>query len=285
VRAGFVVGACLQAINPGTTFFMSNDLVITGIPRSGTSYVCALLNTVENTVLVNEPVEALQLLRNDASGRLADYYAHTRDNILRNIPIQNKIVDGKFTEDTNENDVRNYYVPEVKDASFVFGSKNTFVYLVCLEKIRQQLPEAVILACVRHPYDVIASWKSVRFPHLKNANPMFFVDYAGGQERREIERMAGIREIEIRYALLWDYLAQCIIKSIDNLILLKYEEFVVDPAKHLAAVYRALGVNLQHLPEMPVSKVRTRREVLSVAEVDAIQKYCADSAGHFEYAL
>jgi hypothetical protein len=156
---------------------MSNNLVITGIPRSGTSYVCALLNGIENTVLVNEPVEALQLLRNDASHTLTEYYVHTRDNILKGVPIQNRIVDGKFIEDTNEKDVRNYYVPEVEDASFVFGSKNTFIYLVCQEKIRQQLPGACILACVRHPYDVIASWKRVEFPHLKNANPMFFVDY------------------------------------------------------------------------------------------------------------
>lgn len=264
---------------------MSSDLVITGIPRSGTSYVCALLNGIENTVLVNEPVEALQLLRNDSSLALAEYYKSTRESILRGMPIQNKVVDGKFIEDTNENDSRNYYVPEIKDASFVFGSKNTFVYLVCLEKIREQIPDAGIVACVRHPYDVIASWKTVKFPHLKNANPMFFVDYASDQERRKIASIGSIREIEVRYALLWDYLAQCIIRSIDNLVLLKYEEFVVDPARHLAAVYHAIGVNLDHMPDMPVSEARTRRDILSVAEVDAIQKYCADSAGYFKYEL
>jgi len=264
---------------------MSNNLVITGIPRSGTSYVCALLNSIDNTVLVNEPAEALQFLRNGSSHTLTEYYARTRDSILKGMPIQNKIVDGKFIEDTNESDVRNSYVPEVKDASFVFGSKNTFVYLVCLEKIRKQLPDAVILACVRHPYDVIASWKGVNFPHLKNANPMFFVDYASNEERKKLVRIGAIRELEIRYALLWDYLAQCIIRKIDNLILLKYEEFVIDPARHLAAAYSALGVNLQRMPEMPVSEARTRREVLSAAEVGAIRKYCVDSAGCFGYVL
>ena len=264
---------------------MSHDLVITGIPRSGTSYVCALLNGIENTVLVNEPVEALQYLHNGSSHTLAEYYVRTRESILKGIPIQNKIVDGKFIEDTNDNDVRCDYVPEVKDASFVFGSKNTFVYLVGLEKIRKQLPDAVILACVRHPYDVIASWKRVSFPHLKNANPMFFVDYASDQESRKLVRIGGIRDIETRYALLWDYLVQCIIRGIDHLVLLKYEEFVIDPARHLAAVYSALGVNLQHMPEMPVSEARTRRDSLSMAEVDAIRKYCSDSAGYFGYEL
>ena len=80
---------------------MSNNLVITGIPRSGTSYVCALLNAIENTVLVNEPLEALQLLHNSSCRTLADYYAATRDSILKGLPIQNKIVDGRFIEDTN----------------------------------------------------------------------------------------------------------------------------------------------------------------------------------------
>ena len=264
---------------------MSNNLVITGIPRSGTSYVCALLNSVENTVLVNEPLEAMQFLRNDSSRTLTEYYADTRDNIVKGVPIQNKIVDGKFIEDTNENDVRNYYVPAVKDASFVFGSKNTFIYLVCLEKIRQQLPDAAILACIRHPYDVIASWKRVKIPHLKNANPMFFVDYVSSEEKRRLVGISNVKEIEIRYALLWDYLAQCIVRSVDKLILLKYEEFVVDPARHLAAVYSALGVNLKRMPEMPASEARSRREVLSTAEMDAIQKHCADSAGYFGYEL
>ena len=114
---------------------------------------------------------------------------------------------------------------------------------------------------------------------------MFFVDYVSGEEKRKLVGIGSIREIGIRYALLWDYLAQCIIRSIDNLVLLKYEEFVVDPARHLAAVYSALGVSLQRMPEMPVSEARTRREALSVAEVDAIQKHCADSAGYFGYEL
>jgi len=264
---------------------MSKNLVITGIPRSGTSYVCALLNGIENTVLVNEPIEALQFLRNDSSHTLAEYYVRTRDSILKGIPIQNKIVDGKFIEDTHDADIRCDYTPEVKDASFVFGSKNTFVYLVGLEKIREQLPDAVILACVRHPYDVIASWKRVNFPHLKNANPMFFVDYASNQESKILARIGGVEEIETRYALLWDYLAQCIIRRVDNLVLLKYEEFVVDPARHLTAVYSVLGVNLQHMPEMPVSEARMRRDVLSAAEVDAIRRYCSDSAAYFGYEL
>ncbi len=264
---------------------MSKNLVITGIPRSGTSYVCALLNGIENTVLVNEPVEALQYLHNSSPHTLAEYYAHTRESILKGAPIQNKIINGKFIEDTNDNDVRCDYIPVVKDASFIFGSKNTFVYLVCLEKIRKQMPDAVILACVRHPYDVIASWKRVVFPHLKNANPAFFIDYASDQEGESLLRIGSVREIEIRYALMWDYLAQCIIRKIDDLVLLKYEEFVVDPAGHLAAVYSALDVNLQRMPEMPVSEARTRREVLSAAEVGAIRKYCADSAGYFGYEL
>jgi len=264
---------------------MSNSLVITGMPRSGTSYVCALLNGVENTVLVNEPVEALQFLRNESSRTLTEYYARTRDNILKGIPIQNKIVDGKFIEDTNENDIRSYYVPEVKNASFVFGSKNTFVYLVSLEKIRKQLPDAAVIACIRHPYDTIASWKRVKFPHLKNANPMFFVDYASDRERRQIIDIASVREIEIRYALLWDFLAQCIIRNVDDVILLKYEEFVIDPAKYIAAVYAGLGVGLRSMPEIAASEARMRREALSAVEVNAIQKYCAGPAKQFGYEL
>lgn len=264
---------------------MNNDLVITGIPRSGTSYVCSLLNAVENTVLVNEPVEALQYLRNDSSRTMAGYYADTRERILGGKPIQNKIVDGRFTEDTNENDSRSYYVPEVKDASFVFGTKNTFVYLVSLEKLGKQLPGAAIIACVRHPYDAISSWKRVRFPHLKNADPSFFAAYASEQGKREIAGICAIPLVEIRYAAMWDFLARRMLGQLDNLLLLKYEELVTDPARYLAAVYNALGLSMQVLPEMPASRARTRRGGLSAAEMDAIRQYCSGSARDLGYEL
>lgn len=264
---------------------MSDDLVLTGIPRSGTSYACTLFNAVKNTVLVNEPAEVLQILRNDSLRTLRDYYSVMRDTIARKLPIQNKMVNGKFIADTNAMDARDYYVPEVNNTSLVFGSKNTFVYLVCLEKIRKQLPEAVILAFVRHPYDVIASWKRVSFPHLKNAYPVFFSDYANNETGRALARIGSIGEIEIRYALLWNLMANCIIRNIDNIILIRYEDFVVDPASHIAAVYRTLGITLQSMPEIPASEARVHRDALSAAEADAIGKYCAESAGYFGYEL
>jgi len=264
---------------------MINNLVITGIPRSGTSYVCALLNDVENTVIVNEPPEALSLLHNRSVHPLTEYYDATRSDILNRVPIQNKIVGGKFIEDTNANDTRNYYTPEVNDAAFIFGSKNTLVYLVCIKKIIRQFQDVGILACIRHPYDTIASWKKVSFPHLRNATPLFLRDYVDSNEGKSIARICTTSELEARYALLWNYLAMRIIDSIDHVTLFKYEEFVRNPARNLSRLYDSLGVGEQKIPEITPSKARKHRDVLSAAEMNYIQQYCRNSADYFGYEL
>lgn len=264
---------------------MSNNLLITGIPRSGTSYVCTLFNTIENTVIVNEPMEVFKILRNGSSLNLATYYDYMRNCINNRIPITNKVINGKYIEDTSKGDVRSYYTPEVNDASFVFGTKNTLVYLASLGKLRDQLPGAKIIACMRHPYECISSWKKVVFPHIRNASPLFLRDYIDKRGSEEIVSICQTPELGKRYALLWNFLALRMIDYLDNLILFRYEDFVRDPARHLLDLYRLMGKDMTLKSAILPSEARTHKDVLSVSERDLIHKYCGVAAERLGYIL
>ena len=264
---------------------MTSDILITGIPRSGTSYLCSVLNQVRNTVVVNEPEEVLQILRNESPLPLARLHEFIRARVNAGQPIVNKIVNGKFIEDTNIIDARNAYIPETDRADFLLGTKNTLIYLNCLDKLEKTFPKARVVACVRHPRDTIASWSRVSFPHLKNAAPRFLLNYVDDDARRTLGTILQTPDLAKRYAMLWNHLANIILNHMDRLLLVHYEKMVTDPQGTLAGIYESISFPLDlRLPPEP-SSPRHHQDSLSTAITNAMEEYCKDSAAALGYQL
>src|SRR5436190_6820777 len=101
------------------------ELILTGISRSGTSYLCSLLHRFDDCVAVNEPLEAIRLLRVEGSPvGLPAFYRDLRHDILSGRPIVNKLLDGEVVEDTAVSQRRRRYRPRVASANFVLAVKN-----------------------------------------------------------------------------------------------------------------------------------------------------------------
>ncbi len=264
---------------------MSNELIITGIPRSGTSYLCSMLNRARNTVVINEPEEIFRILRNDSNTALSSYYEYIRKRINNGQPVVNKLVNGKFIEDTNVLDARSAYTPHVDTTDFILGTKNTLVYLNTLKRIINSLPEAVIVACVRHPCDTIASWSKVSFPHIRDAMPGFLLEYTTGEENRAIDRVLKTRQLAVRYASWWDYLARIIIRNREHVILINYEHMVCDPATALNRIYKAMSYQTDLLPPLEPSVPRHHENALDTETLTAITDKCKSSAALLGYTL
>lgn len=264
---------------------MINDILITGIPRSGTSYLCSILNKVHNTVVINEPEEALQILHNASNVPLPCYYEFIRAKVNTNQPITNKIVDGKFIEDTNVTDARSAYTPDTDRPDFLLGTKNTLIYLNSLDRLAATFPRAAFIACVRHPYDTIASWSNVSFPHLKNAAPWFLLNYVDSKGKRAIDEILQTTDLASRYAMWWNYLAEIITNNSDRLMVIRYEEMVTNPQETLTRIYETLSfpVKLQH-PLEP-SSPRRHQDALDSHIINAINEHCKDSAALIGYKL
>jgi hypothetical protein len=259
------------------------ELIITGIPRSGTSYLCNLLHRLDNCVVINEPVEApLALMEESKPFGVARLFRDIRRDILAGKPIRNKLKDGAVTEDTSVAGEVGWYTPKVAAGDFVLGIKATVAFLSRLPALRTVMPNARFVACVRNPIDTIASWKST-FAHLANANVEGVNvgnssdPWITGMQRRELIAIAAIPDAASRRAAWWRYLADLILESRDQLVLIRYEDLVRKPRDILREIIGDWPAGEARETIEP-STARRRREILDGDDLAAIRGLCADSA-------
>jgi hypothetical protein len=258
------------------------ELIISGISRSGTSYLCSLLHRYSNCVIINETPELHRSISDPIPWGLARTYRQIRADVLDGRPVQNKLDRGSVTADTAVNEELGFYSPAVDNDRFVLGTKNTLAYLHHLSRIRRALPEARIVACVRSPLDTIGSWKT-SFPHLREAN--FAIRPAGNLKDRwlpdplleELREIEAIQDLAVRRARHWHFLAQRVLDSLHDLILVRYEELVTNPRPVLSRIFRGWDAGVPRQPVLP-SAIRHRREALTDEDLSAIFAICSQPA-------
>ncbi len=263
------------------------EAIITGIPRSGTSYLCRLLHLIPNYVVINEPAQIFPPLTNDLiPWQIATFYQELRRDILDGKAVENKVQKGQVIEDTAIIDVRTAYQPPVSRPDFLLCTKNTLAYMARLSQLKQVLPNIPIMACVRHPIDTIASWKT-SFPHLKQA---LVTDFPVGHvndpflaqwQRQRLVEIAATPNEALKRALLWRYLADILLMGkTEQLILIHYEKLVTQPLKVLKSIQRQIpdAPPLYNTNKIIPSTVRQKREVLDKTDLQAIGDICGECA-------
>jgi LPS sulfotransferase NodH len=270
------------------------DLIITGIPRSGTSYLCNLLHRVENCIVINEPPEIFEpLINQSVPWGIATFYKDIRRDILDGKPIKNKLQNGRLIEDTMLKDKITSYMPKVTASEFILGTKNTLSYLSRIDAIQRAMPYARIVACVRNPIDTIASWKT-SFPHLKNADinsfPVGHPDdpWLCGWQQKALKYIAGIEDAAERRAVLWRYLAELILAQARNLILVRYEELTANPVAVIERIFQGWDTDGPHRSKeaiAPSQPRRRKRAMLDKKDIQAIRAICTQSAAELEVRI
>jgi len=260
----------------------SLDIIITGIPRSGTSYLCGLLNKVSNNVVINEP-DRMSILLSESSqpNAAADYYKRIRKSILAGEMIENKMSGGRIIEDTALIQNFELYSPDINDEGFTLCTKNTLGYLSRLDRFKDVMPQSPIFACVRNPIDTIASWKTT-FDHLKNASVAedFVIGsrndvHLSSWQREKINMIAVEKNVARRRALFWSYLAEWIMINENLITIINYDDVVLHPQRVLQVVLADTGCPIEtHEPVIP-SVIRTgKRESLDSEDYEAIEEIC-----------
>ena len=258
------------------------ELILTGISRSGTSWLAHLLHGHRDCVVVNEPAEVVAALAAGDPGAVAAYFAATRRRILARQPILNKLTDGEVTTDTAANDERVAYLPEPETAGFVLAVKNTRAFLSRLDQVQQAMPQARVLACVRNPFDTIGSWKT-SFAHLRDAD---LVNVPVGHPedpwiepaaRAELRAIAAVTDVAERRARWWRWFAEVLLRRRDRLVLLRYEDLVADPQASLAAALAGYRLGRPRRTLEPSSPRLSRRH-LDDRDREVIREVCLDAA-------
>ena len=146
------------------------DILVSGISRSGTSYLCNLLHRHSNCVAVIDPPPLVNALSTQpVPWGVAAYIQETRAAVVSGQPVLNKVDGALPTEDTFPRDEYSEYQPAPDTPDFVLVVKNVRALLARLEAVLALLDDARLVLCVRDPYDALASWKRT-FPHLRDAD-------------------------------------------------------------------------------------------------------------------
>lgn len=157
------------------------DVVLTGLPRSGSTLTCFLLNRCADTVALHEPMPLPQLARANPGealiDRIQEFYAETRRTLLAERRAISKSVNGEVPDNPfpagpaaggsglRESRVSRGEVRfDGKDLSpdFTLAIKQNAGFTVVLERLLARgLP---CFGIVRHPLATLSSWNSVDIP-------------------------------------------------------------------------------------------------------------------------
>lgn len=158
--------------------------LLSGVPRSGTSLCCRLANGAADTVALSEPMDpgVFDGLTDaeEAGVRIRDFAAATRRRILRERTARSVQVDGRLDDD-RVTDARGaaglrrprggpgmLRVEKPLSAGFTLLIKHNALFAALLGTLAKTFP---VLALVRNPVAVLASWQTVDLPVQRGRVP------------------------------------------------------------------------------------------------------------------
>ncbi|MEM4724889.1 MAG: sulfotransferase [Candidatus Hadarchaeum sp.] len=152
----------------------SRDIIITGIPRSGTTLCCSLLNKLENLVALVEPWLGLRFWLSRDSGQackhLEQFFKKTRRDILtrreaRSLQIGGRLPTNPVEEQRDNNRLRKpiakpgtIKITRKLSPDFWLVVKHPVPFTALLDELVHHFPTYGI---IRNPLAVLASWNSV----------------------------------------------------------------------------------------------------------------------------
>jgi hypothetical protein len=216
------------------------DVIITGLPRSGSTVVAALVDSLPDAVCLNMPAwhtaQARQIANPIPYAKwLAGDFLWTRQQLLQQVPIKDfRAADGSPLLDSIR-DPRQPHLSSGKETSvpftrpglskdFILGMKHHVLYSAVLPQL-VKFDHFKIIAVIRHPLDVIASWQRLDgraiFEGKMPAAARFWPEAAriSASKGDPLERMIQLYDAHLeRYHSLGD-----------QIHILKYEDVVDDP--------------------------------------------------------
>ncbi len=238
------------------------NVIVTGIPRSGTSLFSVLLNTFENAVCLNEILYDVTSLPRD--------FAEIRRRLIAGEAIPNRYdSSGNLSTDTQGGavNVENTVVREV-DEHAVIGSKVNIPYLNQIQKILNYGYK--VIAIVRDPVYAIGSWNSKKAKIIPEAH----VTDDDMHPRWRGFSFASKDKIE-RQAQIWNFYAHLIWNLKDKIKTYTYELLTSDPEWVIQDVSKFLGlVSPRKIVELKNQNIDSKYPKIARIK-EAVKKYCA----------
>ncbi len=160
------------------------DIILTGLPRSGTTLTCHLLDKLPDTVALHEPMEVRRFATLPTHTAVCDevgkFFVDMRHSILLHRTAITKHIGGKIPD----NHVANHYAdsqlrPTIESNSpiviekelspdFMLIIKHPAAFTATLGTLIKHFP---CYAVIRNPLSVLTSWNSVALPVQDGRTP------------------------------------------------------------------------------------------------------------------
>ena len=223
------------------------NVVLTGVPRAGTTLVCHLLNKVPDTVALHEPIDPESVARARSTQAMCDaverFYMETRESLrtsgtARCQQLAGEVPDNPASDIVGPEHLRPSRVSmgDIRFArplsdDFVLVIKHNAMFTALLDELRARLP---CFAVVRNPLAVLASWSTVDMPvHGGHAPAAERIDHGLANALARLEDRVD-RQLHL---LSWFY--DHFRRLLPQDRVLRYEEIVASGGKCLAPLVAA----------------------------------------------
>jgi hypothetical protein len=162
--------------------YSMNNILLTGLPRSGTTLMCFLLNKLRNSVALHEPLPLGGLQRmgdTEMIEAIHEFIEEQRTNIVNkrmaisksshgkvpSNPLSDEMINGQRARLITGNQIE---ICNVEDTSFLLYIKHPVFFTAKLELLTKNFE---CYASVRNPLAVILSWRSANMNISKGRVP------------------------------------------------------------------------------------------------------------------
>jgi hypothetical protein len=155
---------------------MNNPVLLTGLPRSGTTLVVKLLNDIPNVVALNEPMPVMEMAglgQSELYNWIDQYTAKSVEMLLTEKKAQTKHIGGAFTDNSfnaaaDEQGLRSSRVmlgmieiTRELNNEFTLAIKHNGAFTAVAHHLVNRYR---CFAVIRNPLSVLLSWQTVNIP-------------------------------------------------------------------------------------------------------------------------
>lgn len=211
-----------------------NNAILTGVPRSGTTLCCYLLNLAPNTVALHEPIEINEFLKLRSRSEQIDFIQNRingfRAYILDKFQAPSLQILGEFITDSfpaykktqkyrdNKAHLGTVKITKTIDEEFALIIKHPSIFTGLLPELSNIYK---CIAIIRNPLAILSSWNCINTYHRTGRSP------SAESVAPELKQLLVNTEDDIsRQIKLLSWYFKIYLRMGRKILILKYEEII-----------------------------------------------------------
>jgi hypothetical protein len=218
-------------------FHNPRNILLTGVPRSGTTLTCFLLTEIPNSVGLNEPVRIGRLgSRENIIAGIEKFFNRNRHTLLyEGVALaratEKGITDNNFSKDQGDRKTlvqkQKVKIDKELQPDFYLTVKHNSSFTILMDELRKRYP---FYAQIRNPIPVLGSWNSLDIPVSRGeirASEWMYPEFH--------QKLQSIPDLYERQLFILDWYYRSYIKLPEDHII-RYEELIRTNGRELQKI-------------------------------------------------